>query len=398
MMSSQIIPGSSLSAADRAALQRGLTLDQADHMVENVVALSTFPFAIATHFLINGREVLVPMVTQDPAGVTACSMAAGLARAGGGFTAGSSAPVMIGQIQVLDVPNMPRARQRLLAARDELIDWLNTQNPSTISRHARALKIEIREIRDLRSEIGDWRLEMRDDQSQISNPESPVLHPESPISNLQSLFSDPESPTMLIVHLLYDCGDAMGANLVNTACEALAPRVEMLTGGRVNLLILSNLSDQRRAWARCVVPVRQWVGEPHQIAQRIVAASRLAEADPYAASALNQSVMDGVDAVVMATGNDWRAVEAGAHAYAARDGRYTALARWRLNAQGDLTGELDLPLAVGTVGGATRVLPAAQVALKLLGVKTARDLATVIVCAGLAQNLAAIYTLIAKGE
>ena len=391
MMSSQIIPGPSLSAAEIAALQRGLTLDQADHMVENVVALSTFPFAIATHFLINGREVLVPMVTQDPAGVAACSFAAGLARAGGGFTAGSSAPVMIGQIQVLDVPNMPQARQRLLAARDELINWLNTRNPSTISRHARALKIEIREIRDLRSGIGDWRLEMRDDQSQISNPESPI-------SNLKSPVLNPESPTMLIVHLLYDCGDAMGANLVNTACEALAPRVEMLTGGRVNLLILSNLSDQRRAWARCVVPVHQLVGEPSQITQRIVAASRLAEADPYAASTLNQSVMDGIDAVVMATGNDWRAVEAGAHAYAARDGRYSALARWWLNAEGDLTGELDLPLAVGTVGGATRVLPAAQVALKLLGVETARDLAEVIACAGLAQNLAAIYTLIAKGE
>lgn len=384
MMSSQIIPGSSL-------LQRGLTLDQADHMVENVVALSSFPFAVAANFLINGREVLVPMVTRNPADVAACSFAAGLARVGGGFTAGSSAPVMIGQIQVLDVPSLPQARQRLTAAGDELIDWLNTRNPSTISRHARAVGMEIREIGDQREEIGDLGLEMREDPSSISNPESAAQNPGSPISNLQS-------PTMLIVHLLYDCGDAMGANLVNTACEALAPRVEMLTGGRVNLLILSNLSDQRRAWARCVVPVRQWVGEPSRMAQRIVAASRLAEADPYAASTLNQYVMDGIDAVVMATGNDWRAVEAGAHAYAARDGRYTALARWRLNAEGDLAGEIDLPLAVGTVGGATRVLPAAQVALKLLGVGTARELAEVIACAGLAQNLAAIYTLIAKGE
>jgi hydroxymethylglutaryl-CoA reductase len=354
-----------------------LTLDQADHMVENVVALSPFPFAIATHFLINGRDVPVPMVTRNPADVAACSFAAGLARLGGGFTAGSSAPVMIGQIQVLDVPSLPLACQRLTAARDELIDWLNTRNPSTISRHARAVGMEIREMGDQREEIGDLRLEMREDPSSISNL---------------------QSPTMLIVHLLYDCGDAMGANLVNTACEALASRVEMLTGGRVNLLILSNLSDQRRAWARCVVPVRQWVGAPSRLAQRIVAASRLAEVDPYTASALNQYVMDGIDAVVMATGNDWRAVEAGAHAYAARDGRYTALARWRLNAEGGMTGELDLPLAVGTVGGATRVLPAAQGALKLLGVTTARDLAEVIVCAGLAQNLAAIYTLIAKGE
>jgi hydroxymethylglutaryl-CoA reductase len=317
------------------------------------------------------------MATQNLSDVEACQFAASMVRAGGGFTASSSAPIMIGQIQVLDVSEMAQARRRLLASADELLRWLNTQNPSTISRHARAVGIEVREI-------GDSRSGMRDFESQLAN--------------LQSPFSTPEAPAMLIVHLLYECGDAMGANLVNTACEALAPRVEMLTGGRVNLLILSNLADRRRAWARCTVPVRQLAGDPHLVARRIVAVSSLAEADPYAASALNKVVMDGIDAVVIATGNDWRAVEAGAHAYAARDGRYTSLARWRLSEQGDLMGTLDLPLAVGSVGGATRVLPAAQAALKLLGVQTARDLAEVIACVGLAQNLAAIYTLIAKGS
>jgi hydroxymethylglutaryl-CoA reductase len=386
-MRSQTTPEPALSAAEIASLQRGLTLDQADHMVENVVAIYPLPFAVGTGFLINGREVRVPMVSQNLADVAACRFAAGLARTGGGFMAGSSAPIMIGQIQVLDVPDIAQARGRILASVDELLDWLNTQNPSTISRHARAVGIEVREIEA--REIGESRLEMSDDSAQI-----PRLH--SLISTLQSPISTFESPAMLIVHLLYDCGDAMGANLVNTACEALAPRVEMLTGGRVNLLILSNLSDRRRAWATCTVPVRQLAGDPRLVARRIVAVSALAEEDPYAATALNKYVMDGIDAVVIATGNDWRAVEAGAHAYAARDGRYTSLARWRLNELGDLRGDINLPLAVGIVGGATRVLPVAKAALKLLSVYTARDLAEVIACVGLAQNFAAIYTLIAE--
>jgi len=211
--------------------------------------------------------------------------------------------------------------------------------------------------------------------------------------------------------VLYDCGDAMGANLVNTACEALAPRIEQLTGGRVNLRILSNLSDRRTAWARCVIPAIHLettdggrpttdpavVGRPPSVISSIIEASLFAEWDPYRAATHNKGVMNGVDAVVLATGNDWRAVEAGAHAFAARDGHYTSLTRWRANAAGDLAGEIELPMAIGIVGGATRVHPAAQVALKLLGVQTARELAEIIACVGLAQNFAAIRALATEG-
>ncbi|MCL5995539.1 MAG: hydroxymethylglutaryl-CoA reductase [Chloroflexi bacterium] len=385
-----------LTDADIEALRQGLSLEQADHMIENVVATYALPFAVATNFVVNGRVVLVPMVVEESSVVAACSFAAKLARAGGGFTAGSSEPVMIGQIQLLDVPDLAQASQRVQQSADELVTWLNTQNPATMSKHARAVGIEIRE------------LEMRDsDFAQYAGP-SQYVGVQSPISNLQS----PISP-MLIVHVLYDCGDAMGANLVNTACEALAPRLEVLTGGRANLRILSNLSDRRLAWARCVIP-KQALDETldtHDAIQnpksqiltglsvqnRIVEASVFAELDPYRAATHNKGVMNGVDAVVIATGNDWRAIEAGAHAYAARSGRYTALTRWRQNAQGDLMGEIELPMAVGTVGGATRVHPTAQVALKILAVYSARELAEIIACVGLAQNFAAIRALAAEG-
>jgi hydroxymethylglutaryl-CoA reductase len=208
---------------------------------------------------------------------------------------------------------------------------------------------------------------------------------------------------------LYDCGDAMGANLINTACEALAPRLEQITGARVGLRILSNLSDRRLAWAECTIRAGSLderrmthdddsVQNPKsKIQNLIVEASCFAELDPYRAATHNKGIMNGIDAVVLATGNDWRAIEAGVHAYAARNGRYTALATWRMNDAGDLTGRIELPLAVGIVGGATRVHPGAQVALKLLGVKTARELAEIMACVGLAQNFAAIRALAMEG-
>lgn len=341
-----------LSDEDLEALQDGLTLEQAGHMVENVVATYALPFAIATNFIVNGREVLVPMVVEESSVVAACSLAAKLAWKDGGFTAGSDAPIMIGQVQVLDIPDMSAAQRRLLDVKDELIDWLNARNASTISRHARAIDLQLRVL---------------------------MLTPDKP---------------MLVAHILYDCGNAMGANLVNTACESLAPRIELLTGGRVNLRILSNLSDRRRAWASCVIPAEVLGAD---VAGDIVEASQFAEIDPYRAATHNKGVMNGIDAVAVATGNDWRAVEAGAHAYAASEGRYTTLSRWRINESGDLAGEIKLPLAVGIVGGATRVHPAAQVALKVMGVKTARELAEIMACVGLAQNLAALRALATEG-
>jgi hydroxymethylglutaryl-CoA reductase len=202
------------------------------------------------------------------------------------------------------------------------------------------------------------------------------------------------------VHLIFDCRDAMGANTVNTACEALAPRVEQITGGRVMLRILSNLADRRLARARCTVPLEALAFEDfpgERVARGIVEAWAFAAADPYRAATHNKGIMNGVDAVVVATGNDWRAVEAGAHAYAARLGRYTSLSTWARDAEGNLVGTLEMPLAVGIVGGATRVHPTAQVALKILGIRTARDLAEIIVSVGLAQNLAAVRALATEG-
>ena len=358
-----------LSDADVTAARAGLGLEQAGHMIENVVATYALPLGIAENFRVNGRDVLVPMVVEEASVVAACGYAAKLARARGGFTASSTDPIMIGQIQTLDVPDLDAALARIAAEAPDLVAWLNTGNPSTRSTHARAVGIEGRVI--------------------VADVET------------QNIASLRRIDDMLIVHVLYDCGDAMGANLINTACEALAPRIEALTGGRVNLRILSNYSTKRLASARCEIPVAalsEDAAEAAAAAERIVEASVFAERDPYRAVTHNKGVMNGIDAVLMATGNDWRAVEAAAHAWAARDGHYGAMTRWRLNAVGDaLVGEIELPMAVGTVGGATRSHPSAQVALKILGVTGARALAEVIVCVGLAQNFGAIRALAMEG-
>jgi hydroxymethylglutaryl-CoA reductase len=343
-----------LEAEEISALHSGLTLEQADHMIENVIATYALPMGVAQNFVINGREIAaIPMVVEEASIVAACSFAAKLVRAAGGFTAGASAPIMIGQIQVLDVPDVEQARTRVAAATQELIDWLNVENASTRSRHARAVDIELRTL------------------------------------------AAPDAAHWLIVHVLYDCGDAMGANLVNTACEALAPRIAALTGGRVHLRILSNLADRRTAWARCTIHAAD-LGDD-DAAARIVEAGLFAELDPYRAATHNKGVMNGIDAVAVATGQDWRAIEAGAHAWCARSGRYTSATQWRVDAAGNLTGFLELPLAVGIVGGATRVHPAARTALRMLGVTRAHELAEIMACVGLAQNFAAVRALALEG-
>jgi hydroxymethylglutaryl-CoA reductase len=369
-----------LDIADIEALSTGLRLDTAQHMIENVIGTYALPMGVAENFVINGREVRIPMVIEEPSVVAACGFAAKLAKLGGGFHANSTAPIMIGQIQTLDVPDPIAARANVERATAELLHWLNYENASTLSKHAQAVGIEVRDL----------------------------------------IVSAELSQPQLIVHILYECGDAMGANLINTACEALAPKIEALTGGRVNLRILSNLSDKRMASAYCAVPCNvlttpEFNGE--DLAQRIVEASLFAENDPYRATTHNKGVMNGIDAVVIATGNDWRAVEAAAHAYASRSGQYGSMTRWRvaekpivnlantgdaknaphLATQRVLIGEIELPMAVGIVGGATRVHPTAQVALRLMGVKSARELSEIIVCVGLAQNFAAIRALAAEG-
>lgn len=351
-----------LSEADVAALRAGLNLEQADHMTENVIGTYALPMGIVTNLLINGREVIAPMVIEEPSVVAGCSFAAKLAHAGGGFSATSDQPIMIGQIQVLDVPDMDAARKAIEQATPELIEWLNVQNEKTRDPYTRTVGIETRVV------------------------------------------GDAAALQMLVVHVLYDAGDAMGANMINTVCEALTPRIEALSGGWVNLRILSNLADRRLARASCRILAHTLVDEKATgsksglpVVNRIMEASLFAEMDPYRAATHNKGIMNGIDAVAIATGNDWRAIEAGAHAYAARSGRYTSLTRWRVNDEGDLTGEIELPLAAGMVGGATRAHPSARAALKIMGVKTARELAEVMACVGLAQNFAAIRALANEG-
>ena len=354
-----------LSSENIAALSslHGLTDQAADHMVENAIGTFGLPLGIGLNFVVNGRDVLVPMVIEEPSVVAGASFMAKLARAGGGFTASTSAPEMIGQMQVLEVGDLMAASLKLYEHKAELLAEADAVDPLLKKFGGGARDLEVRIIE------------------------------ESPIG------------PFMVVHLIYDVRDAMGANAVNTACEKLAPRVEALTGGRVHLKILSNLADRRLAKVNCTIPLKElaftdadgrvFTGE--QVRDGIIQAWAFAQADPYRAATHNKGIMNGVDAVVIATGNDWRAIEAGAHAYAAREGRYTSLSTWGQDADGNLTGELEMPMAVGIVGGATKVHPGAMAALKLMGVKSAAELAGIIVSVGLAQNLAALRALATEG-
>jgi hydroxymethylglutaryl-CoA reductase len=350
-----IIVQSGLSQEEAAAFStNGLNPDGADHMIENVVGLYSLPIGIATNFRVNNKEVLVPMVIEEPSVVAGASLVARLARESGGFIASSDEPVMIAQMQVLDVVNPHQARLALLAQKQRLLEFAATTDPVIMKLGGGPRGIEVRILED----------------------------------------------GQLVLHLLYDCRDAMGANTVNTAAEALKPMVEEITGGRVNLRILSNLADQRLARSTCVIPVSalgfdKFDGE--FVRDRIIEAYAFAAADPYRATTHNKGIMNGVDAVVIATGNDWRAIEAGAHAYAARSGKYTSLSQWGTDKGGNLVGTLEMPMAVGIVGGATKVHPSARAALKIMGVQSARELAEIIVSVGLAQNFAAIRALATEG-
>lgn len=334
------------------------SIDNANHMIENVVGIFGLPLGIATNFLINNRDYLIPLVIEEPSVVAALSNAARLFREGGGFTTSSDEPVMIGQIQVLELEDLNSAKDQILENKSSLLDKANTTGGSIVKRGGGARDIEVRTFE-----------------------------------------STPIGP-MLVVHLLFDTRDAMGANAINTAVEHIAPHIEEITGGRVNLRILSNLTDRRKARAKGRVPAQMldrngMRGE--DAVQAIIEAGVFAEVDPYRATTHNKGIMNGIDAVVIATGNDWRAVEAGAHAFAARHGTYSSLTKWSKDENGDLIGEIELPLAVGTVGGATRVHPMAQIALKILGTESARELAEVMAAVGLAQNFAAIRALSMEG-
>ena len=357
---SQLNEGDLLTPEELSILsgENGLTSEQADHMIENVVGVHGLPLGIGLNFIVNGREVLVPMVVEEPSVVAGASFMAKLARKGGGFSASTTAPEMIGQMQLLDVPDLKVAEQAILADKDRLMEEAANIDPILKKLGGGPRDIEIRSIES------------------------------SPIG------------AFLVLHLIYDVRDAMGANAINTACERLSPIIEELTGGRVHLRILSNLADRRLAKAKCTIPLDALAfGEfsAEEVRDGIIEAWAFAAADPYRAATHNKGIMNGVDAVVIATGNDWRAIEAGAHAYAVQDGRYTSLSTWGKDEDGNLVGSLEMPMAVGIVGGATKVHPTARAALKLMQVQTASELAEIIVSVGLAQNLAAIRALATEG-
>lgn len=356
----EVLRHAELTPEELAALtgEAGLNAHQADHMIENVVGLHALPLGIALNFVVNGRQVLVPMAIEEPSVVAGASFMAKLARAGGGFSAHTSPPEMIAQMQILDVADFHTAQRALLSEKGNLLAEAAKVDPILQDLGGGPRDVEVRLIED--SSIGPF----------------------------------------LVLHLIYDVRDAMGANAVNTAAERLAPLVESICGGRVHLRILSNLADRRLAYASCTIPLSELTfGEypAAEVRQGVIAAWAFAAADPYRAATHNKGIMNGVDAVVIATGNDWRAIEAGAHAYAAMDGQYTSLSTWGEDDQGNLVGTLEMPMAVGIVGGATRVHPAARAALKLMGVKTAAELAEIIVSVGLAQNLAALRALATEG-
>lgn len=355
-----LIKASSISQDDVNRLNgtQTLTVEQADHMIENVIGTFPLPLGIALNFIVNGREVLVPMAVEEPSVVAGASFMAKLARSGGGFKAETTEPEMIGQIQVLDVPDLNLARDRLLAEKQKLISIATGIDPVLEKLGGGPRDIEVRMISS--ALLGSY----------------------------------------LVVHLIYDVRDAMGANAVNTAVEKISPYIETISGGRTHLRILSNLADRRTAKASCTIPLENLAFgdyQAEQVRDGIIDAWAFAASDPYRAATHNKGIMNGVDAVVIATGNDWRAVEAGAHAFAARDGFYTSLSTWGKDEAGNLTGFLEMPMAVGIVGGATRVHPGARAAVKLMGVKSARELAQIIVSVGLAQNLAALRALATEG-
>jgi len=344
---------SGLSDEEVNTLRTGaLPVPSAQRMIENVVGVLPIPLGIAVNFLVNDRDYLVPMAIEEPSVVAAASHAAKIARAKGGFKTSSTEPIMIGQIQLVKCPSPRNAEKQILASKQDILNKANQQDPTLVSKGGGAKDLRVR-----------------------------ILH---------SI-----AGTMVIAELLVDCRDAMGANVVNTMAEAVAPMLEKLTNGNANLRIISNLADRRIAMATGHFSKEDLGGE--EVVDGIVQAYAFAAADPYRCATHNKGVMNGVTAVCLATGNDTRAIEAGAHAYAAKTGHYSPLTRWSKDENGDLEGFIEIPAAVGIVGGITAVHPAAKISLKILGVKTAKELGEVMAAVGLAQNLAALRALAAEG-
>jgi len=340
--------------ADPAAL----AITRANGMIENVIGTFQLPLGVATNFLVNGKEYLVPMAVEEPSVVAAASYMARIVRDCGGFQTSSTSPIMRAQVQLLGATDPFGARLAILAARDEIVSAANAKDPTLVKFGGGCRDIEVH------------------------------------------VFPATSRGPMVVLHLLVDVRDAMGANTVNTMAEAIAPIVERITGGEVRLRILSNLADLRLARARVEVTedalaTKEFSGR--RMMEGIVDAYEFAAVDPYRAATHNKGIMNGIDPVVVATGNDWRAIEAGAHAYAARSGRYTSLTTWEISSKGTLVGTVEMPMALGLVGGATKTHPTAQAALQVLNVETAVELAEVTVAVGLAQNMAALRALATEG-
>ncbi|RJX16293.1 hydroxymethylglutaryl-CoA reductase, degradative [Candidatus Bathyarchaeota archaeon] len=343
-----------LTEEEKALLKNSgsLPLEVAERMIENVVGVMHIPLGVAVNFIINGKPYLIPMAIEEPSVVAAASHAAKLAAAKGGFYTSSTDPIMIGQIQVVGVKDPNRAKMDVLFEKEKILEKANEQDPLLVSLGGGAKDLNVKVLNTVRG-------------------------------------------PMVIVELHVDCRDAMGANAVNTMAEAVAPLIEKITGGKVLLRIISNLATFRLARAKAIFGKDVLGGE--EVVDRIIDAYTFAASDPYRCATHNKGIMNGVTAVVLATGNDTRAVEAGAHAYAARFGHYSPLTTWEKNSDGDLVGTIELPVAVGIVGGATKTNPIAKISLKILGVKTARELGEILAAVGLAQNLAALRALATEG-
>ena len=356
----KIADAASLSRQSAEALRGdgALSPEIADGMIENVIGVFELPLGVATNFIVNGRDRLIPMAVEEPSVVAAASYMARIARDHGGFETSSTAPVMRAQIQVLQVDDTAAARANLLASRDRIVALANERDTVLIGLGGGCRDIEVH------------------------------------------VFDETPAGPMVVVHLLVDVRDAMGANTVNTMAETVAPLIGEVSGGETRLRILSNLADLRLSRARVEIPfaaldTQEYSGE--RIAQGIFEAWAFASVDPYRAATHNKGIMNGIDPVIIATGNDWRAIEAGAHAYAARSGSYTALTRWQVTEQRTLIGSIEMPMAVGLVGGATKTHPSARAALELMGVSSADELGEICVAVGLAQNMAALRALATEG-
>ena len=345
---------SNLSKEEVDAIQNfsGLKLTDADRMVENVIGLMSVPLGIAVNFLINDKDYLIPMAIEEPSVIAAASNAARIARLGGGFQASNTGPVMIGQIQTVDIEDPYGGKMSILESKNTILEKANEQDPILVKFGGGA--------KDVSAEVIDS-----------------IIGP------------------MVVTHLLVDCRDAMGANAVNTMAEAVAPLIEEITGGKVNLRIISNLASERLVRSKAIFPKEALGGE--DVVVGVVAAYAFAAADPYRCATHNKGIMNGVSAVALATGQDTRALEAGAHSFAAISGEYLPLTTWEQNEKGDLVGTIEIPMAVGLIGGATAVHPVAKACKKILGIKSAVELGEVMASVGLAQNLAALRALSSDG-